>query len=171
MNPEDAALNRIEQVIQEKVRIASRMLRCGSCSQNDIGADYTFCLQKNGGILELHSLATNKIRYEASGWYHFIIHKYDPANIYCFSPCDKPLGWGHVGHQSLAKLIAAKMFNPLYYVGTDVLLAGRINFDCGRIMWWDNASGHYRPSDEDVELNIPAPLRLILRKDLYNASW
>ena len=46
--------------------------------------------------------------------------------------------------------------HPPLAEGKPVLYAGEASFDNGKLAWWSNASGHYRPDDEDArQANLP----------------
>jgi len=46
--------------------------------------------------------------------------------------------------------------HPSLAEGQQVLYAGEIYFDNGKLEWWSNASGHYQPDEEDArQANLP----------------
>ena len=46
--------------------------------------------------------------------------------------------------------------HPSIAEGKQVLYAGEISFNNGRLQWWSNGSGHYQPSADDAEqANLP----------------
>jgi len=169
----------LELIILDKIRIANRTKGFVGHLQTPIDADHVFCLQKDGDKIRFRNLATNEISDPGDASYNFIIHGYDPTNIYCLTRVNKP---PRAGHTSLSEFVAGKVFNT-WDTGSrlkmllfndrdskfrlDVLFAGEIQFEGGKIISWSNDSGHYKPTVTDATLNIPAPLQLILQMSLF----
>ena len=89
----------------------------------------------------------------AHGVFFYVILAADPGRIYCGAPQGSLAGadprYGVQGHTSLSRR-------------ADVLYAGEIDFDQGRLVSWSNGSGHYSPPPTLREQNlIPAVARLL----------
>jgi hypothetical protein len=53
-------------------------------------------------------------------------------------------------------LLHARYRHPSIAQGKQVLYAGEIFFDNGKLQWWSNGSGHYQPdSDNAAQANLP----------------
>lgn len=98
----------------------------------------------------------------AEGAFLFVILATDPLHIYCGAPTGsfvaKNARFEIVGHTSLS-------------YREDVLYAGEIFLEHGRLLSWSNGSGHYTPPAFIRSKNILPPLRLLLPDEKFVDFW
>jgi hypothetical protein len=112
-------------------------------------------LRKHGSRYFVYNNVFNRM-HTPHGVYIFVIRTWEPGKIYC-----APIG-GIGGHTSMTR-------DGRVNVGR-VLFAGELLFQYGRLICWNNGSGHYRPEAALVERNLLPFVSLILPKHLFKPT-
>jgi hypothetical protein len=123
---------------------------------------YVFELRKNGSRYSVHATDSRATFIpEVEGNFIYVVRADDPGRI--FVALDRALAapglrqYGVQGHTSFDQ-------------GSDVLYAGEVSFDQGRLVGWDNASGHYRPAADVRHTNMLPVVRAMLPESAFGGA-
>lgn len=147
---------RIERVFAARQQMRPVPVLWYSSAQKPARGPEFFELQRSGGD-HYHLLRTNWVTPEVPplhGKFIFVILADDPGRIYC-GGLFLPEPFQIHGHTSLTDR-------------GDVLFAGMLRFDAGRLLSWNHSSGHYRPDEELRHVNLIPAVRLMLPERLFN---
>ncbi|MCI0152386.1 hypothetical protein KNO81_42085 [Paraburkholderia sediminicola] len=154
----ESQLERIKRVFAARRQMRPVSVVPRNSWQAEAMGTQVFELQKTGAN-HYQLLRTNLVTRTVPplhGEFIFVILPEDPGRIYR-SP-DSPFSrFGIDGHCSLT-------------AWQDVLFAGMLDFDDGRLRYWNNFSGHYRPGPALRYVNLIPAVRLLLPESLYGCS-
>lgn len=156
--------DQVQQVLDPLLQARTRLAPVGEFyspefRQKPADPRYVFELRKNGRDYSLHTTdASATFTPSVDGDFIYVIKADDPGRIYV--AIDMRTGppelrqYGVEGHTSFGN-------------GSDVLYAGELSFDNGRLVSWDNSSGHYRPSGDARHTNMLPVVRNLLPERLF----
>ncbi|MCI0152387.1 hypothetical protein KNO81_42090 [Paraburkholderia sediminicola] len=155
----ESQLERIKRVFAARQRMRPILVVPGSCRQAEALGPQAFELQRVDAD-HYQLLRTNWVTPEVPplhGEFIFVILADDPGRIYCGGK-SLPRPFRIAGHTSLS-------------ARQDVLFAGELRFNAGRLLSWNNFSGHYLPDSALRYVNLIPAVRLQLPGHLFDACW
>jgi hypothetical protein len=123
-----------------------------------------FELQRSGGeysFLHIDPDATHMPMPLVHGAFLFVILANDPGRIYCGAPIGTFAAdsrFAIAGHTSITRR-------------EDVFYAGEIFFNRGRLLSWNNCSGHYTPPQALRNVNLIPAVRRLLPDECFVDAW
>lgn len=133
----------------------------GKLLQPQFSEKKIFTLEKQGNryfLMALNTSIDNNLHYP-DGFYAFVVFISEPYKLFCaeLTQGDEEKGQrrDREGHTS-------------FRGAEPVCFAGVIKFELGKIIFWNNASGHFKPAPEK-RYNLLPHIRLLLPEDLFRS--